>query len=108
MNELRRALRQHEKDLTKAVSAGQSKDFVQAATQYSRQLLGFKWTISPHSITSADAKQRLGNNFPRIRELLQLNDSMHYAGGIIAQLDIEPFKEALESEWKALLESLTQ
>ena len=107
-NELKRTLRSIDKSLATAKQDQQAGVYVQAATRKTRLMLGTLWRISPDSITSADAKARLGEQFPAIRKILELHNAMQYAGGVAPSVDIDATAEALESEWKQLLNSLEQ
>ena len=108
ITELRRRLRSIEKPLNQSQNKGDIPVFLQASAQYSREVLGTIWNVSAHAITSADARQRLDDRFPIIREILQLNESQQYAGGMIPNFDIPSKRAQLDSEWKQLVESIEQ
>lgn len=108
INELKRTLRSIDKSLILAKQNQQADAYVQAATRKTRLMLGTLWGISAESITSADAKTRLGDRFPAVRKILELHNAMQYAGGVAPAVDIHTTAEALESEWKQLLNTLEQ
>ena len=64
------------------------------------------WSVAPPSITPADAKNRLNDSFPRVKEILGLNDSMHYAGSQAPEINTLTMHKELEIEWKELISSI--
>jgi len=106
LKELRKKLKRFEHELNQALKNDQKTAFIESATHYTREILGVRWNVAPHSITPADAKQRLGDSFIKIRELLMLSDSLHYAGGAVASIDIVKLHDNLQTEWSELIQSI--
>jgi len=104
ITELKRKLKSIEKALNQSQHEESVSGFINYSSQYSREILGTLWDVSPQSITTADTRQRMGDSYPALKEIMQLNDSMQYAGGMANDLDLKDKRNALELEWKQLIE----
>jgi len=90
------------RDMNRAITAHDVTAFFNACRTASQERLGEIWGQTPHSITLAEIKHRLGNDAPGMTEVFEKADAVAYSGQSFGPEELQKLRDLVVCELKNL------
>ncbi len=88
------------RDMDRAITAHDVTAFFNACRAASQERLGEIWGQTPHSITLAEIKHRLGNDAPGMAEVFEKADAVAYSGRSFGPEELQKLRDLVVCELK--------